>query len=210
MMPSTQFIVTVRSLIHSQRSRLITAHPPGWYSCGRGRGLQERVLQRAGLRRQLVQTRCSCAASSPTSTRVGRARRACGRRRSRPWRRPARSGCDQVGASRALHPHPAVGVASDEVVDRGLLDQPALPDDDEVVGHQRHLAELVAADQHGAALPGEVREHVADPADAFGVEAVGGLVEDDRVRVAEQHTGEPEPLAHAQRVAAHALAGDRR
>ena len=63
--------------------------------------------------------------------------------------------------------------------------------------------QLVAADQHRAALAGEVGEHVADPADAFGVEAVGRLVEDDRVRVAEQHAGEAEALPHAQRVAAH-------
>ena len=68
----------------------------------------------------------------------------------------------------------------------------------------------VAADQDRLALAGEVHEHVADPADALGVEAVGGLVEDDRVRVAEQHAGQPEPLAHAERVGAQPLAGDRR
>ena len=47
---------------------------------------------------------------------------------------------DQVGHARALHPHPAVAVARDELVDRALLDQLALADDDQLVGHQRHLA----------------------------------------------------------------------
>ena len=43
-----------------------------------------------------------------------------------------------------------VGVAVDELADRALLDQPAPADDDEVVGHQRHLRQQVAADEHRA------------------------------------------------------------
>ena len=39
-----------------------------------------------------------------------------------------------------------------------------------------------------------------------GIEAVGGLVEDEHPRVAEQRGGEPEPLAHAERVLARAAA----
>ena len=105
-------------------------------------------------------------------------------------------------------PHPARGVAVDELVDRALLDQPAAADDDEVVGHQRHLRQQVAADEHRLALPGEVHEHVADPADALGVEPVGRLVEDHGVRVAEQHAGQAEPLAHAERVALDLAPGD--
>ena len=45
--------------------------------------------------------------------------------------------------------------------------------------------------------------------DALGVEAVGGLVEDQHLGVAEQRVREPEPLAHAERVLAHALARGR-
>ena len=51
------------------------------------------------------------------------------------------------------------------------------------------------------------RSRRAHPADALGIEAVGGLVEDQHLGVAEQRVREPEPLAHAERVLAHALAG---
>ena len=109
---------------------------------------------------------------------------------------------------RRADPHPPRGVAVDELADRALLDQPAPADDDEVVGHQRDLRQQVAADEHGASLAGQVDEDVADPADALGVEPVGRLVEDHRVRIAEQHTGQPEALAHAERVAADLALGD--
>ena len=38
------------------------------------------------------------------------------------------------------------------------------------------------------------------------VKAVGGLVEDQHLRIAEQRVGDPEPLAHAERVLRDALA----
>ena len=96
-----------------------------------------------------------------------------------------------------------------KLVDGTLLDEPPTSDDDEVVGHQRDLGEEVAADEDRLAVAGKGDEHVADPAHAFGVEAVGRLVEDQRVGIAEQHAGEPEALAHAERVAAHLAPGDR-
>ena len=68
------------------------------------------------------------------------------------------------------------------------------------------LAQQVRGQQHGAAAVGEVAQQVAHPADALGVEAVGRLVEDQDLGVAEQRVRDPEPLAHAQRVLAHALA----
>ncbi len=77
-------------------------------------------------------------------------------------------------------------------------DQPAAADDDELVGHQRHLGEQVAGDEHRPAGGREALEQLADPLDALRVEPVRGLVEDQRVRVAEQRGGEPEPLPHAE------------
>ena len=53
------------------------------------------------------------------------------------------------------------------------------------------------------------RSSAAHPAHALGVEPVGGLVEDQHLGVAEQRVREPEPLAHAERVLAHALARGR-
>ena len=48
---------------------------------------------------------------------------------------------------------------------------------------------------------------VAHPADAGRVEAVGRLVEDQHVGIAQQRRGDREPLAHAHRVALHAPVG---
>jgi hypothetical protein len=63
----------------------------------------------------------------------------------------------------------------------------------------RDLADQVAGDQDRAALGGEVLHQVADPADALGVQAVDGLVEQQDSRVAEQGGGDPQPLGHAER-----------
>ena len=49
----------------------------------------------------------------------------------------------------------------------------------------------------------------AHPAHALRIEAVGGLVEDQDLRVAEQRVGEPEALAHAERVLADPPPGRR-
>ena len=57
------------------------------------------------------------------------------------------------------------------------------------------------------ALGGEAAQEVAQPADALGVEPVGGLVEHEDARVAEQRGREAEPLGHAEREAAGAPAG---
>jgi len=54
-------------------------------------------------------------------------------------------------------------------------------------------------DQHRPALGGEVLQQVADPADAFGVQAVDRLVEQQDPRVAEQGSGDTQPLRHAER-----------
>ena len=48
---------------------------------------------------------------------------------------------------------------------------------------------------------GEMSEELADPADAFWVEPVRGLVEEQHPRVAEHGGGDAEALLHAQRVA---------
>ena len=90
---------------------------------------------------------------------------------------------------------------------RRLRDRAAAVDDDDVVGGLRDLGQHVAGDEHRAALGGERAQEVAQPADALRVEAVRGLVEHEHARVAEQRGREPEPLAHAERVAARAAVG---
>src|SRR4051812_49195457 len=77
-----------------------------------------------------------------------------------------------------------------------------------VVRGQRHLAHQVRRDEDGATLCRESLEQVADPVNPFGVEAVDGLVEDHRVRIAEQRRGDAESLPHAERELPGALARD--
>ena len=54
---------------------------------------------------------------------------------------------------------------------------------------------------------GGAAQEVAQPADALRVQAVGGLVEDEDLGVAEQRGGEAQALAHPGRVAARAPIG---
>ena len=72
------------------------------------------------------------------------------------------------------------------------------------------LISLIRCDETKIVLPspGERAQQVADPADALGVEAVRRLVQDQRLRVAEQRRRDAEPLAHAERERPDALACD--
>jgi len=88
------------------------------------------------------------------------------------------------------NPDVLVGIPVDDAGDGTLLHQPPLADDDELIGHQRHLRQQMAGHEHSPVLLGEVSEKVADPADALGIEAVSRLVENHRVRVAEQGGGD--------------------
>jgi len=65
----------------------------------------------------------------------------------------------------------------------------------------------VRREQHGATPVGEAAQQVPHPADASRVEAVGGLVEDQHVGVADQCGRDAATLAHAQRVVADPAAG---
>ena len=82
----------------------------------------------------------------------------------------------------------------------------ALAEHDEVVGGHGHLAHQVRREEDRATLGGEVPHELPHPEHALGVEAVDGLVEEERRRVAEHGRGDAEALAHAEREAADALA----
>ena len=94
-----------------------------------------------------------------------------------------------------------------QLADAALPDQPAAGQDEHVVDGLLDLRQHVAGHQHGAALGGQAAQEAAQPADALRVEAVGGLVEHEHGRVAEQGRGQAEPLAHAEREAADVAAG---
>ena len=82
-------------------------------------------------------------------------------------------------------------------------------DDHHPVGDGLDLGQQVRGEQHGAAAVGEVAQHAPHPAHAFRIEAVGGLVEDQDLGVAEQCVGEAQALAHAERVLADTPPGRR-
>jgi hypothetical protein len=75
-------------------------------------------------------------------------------------------------------------------------------DDDHVVDGLGQFGEQVAGHEDGASLVGQAAQQAAQPVHAFGVEPVGGLVQDQGVRVAEQRGGQCQLLPHALGVAA--------
>ena len=114
----------------------------------------------------------------------------------------------QAGRLRRAHAHGgSLGGLGHDLGHRRVGDQPAAPDDDEVLGRDGDLAHQVRRQEDGAPAGRQALEEVADPEDPLGVEPVGRLVEDHHRRVAEQRRGDPEPLPHAQREAADPLAG---
>ena len=99
--------------------------------------------------------------------------------------------------------------ARGQLLERRLDDELAAVDDQHLVDGLRDLCEHVARDEHGPLPGGERAQEVAQPAHAFRVEPVCRLVEDQQLGVAEQRGGEPEPLAHAERVPLDAAASRR-
>ena len=83
-----------------------------------------------------------------------------------------------------------------EVGDRILRDQLALADDDDALAGLLHLAEDVGAEDDGV-VAGEGLEQLADFDDLLGVEAAGGLVEDQDIGVVDDGLGDADALAVA-------------
>ena len=96
----------------------------------------------------------------------------------------------------------AAGGGGDQLAERALVDHAAGAHDRDAVAQLLDLAHQVRGEQHGDALVGEPPHERAHVAHAGRVEAGGRLVEQQQPRVAQQRPGDPEPLAHAVRVAA--------
>ena len=60
------------------------------------------------------------------------------------------------------------------------------------------LAEHVAGDKHRPPFGGQIAQQLAKPVNAFGVEPVGGLIEDEDLRFGQQRGSQAKPLAHAE------------
>src|SRR5438105_2710388 len=83
--------------------------------------------------------------------------------------------------------------------------EPPVVDDRDAGADLLHLAQHVAGDEDGLALGGQVAQEVAHLDDAGGVQPVGGLVEDQKLRIVEQSDPQAQALLHSHRVHAHAV-----
>src|SRR5205814_6357219 len=77
----------------------------------------------------------------------------------------------------------------------------------DVVDSLRDLGEDVARYEHAATLVCERPKELPQPSDAFGVEPIGRLVQDEDLRITEQCGGQRQTLPHPQREAAGAPIG---
>src|SRR5665811_1408191 len=86
-----------------------------------------------------------------------------------------------------------------QFVERRFVDETAFGDNDDVVDRRLDFCEHVARNQDGAPFTGEVAQEAPQPDDAFGIESVGGFIEDEDLRIAEQGCRQSQPLAHSER-----------
>ena len=113
---------------------------------------------------------------------------------------------EPVGLGRA-GPHDHARHPRRDLLERALRLELPEGHDDGVVDGLGHLGQQVRRHQHRAALAGEIAHEVAQPGDALRVEAVGRLVEDEDVGVADERGGQLQPLAHAHGEAADLALG---
>ena len=170
--------------------------------------VEEGVLERARARAELGQR--DAVLGRDRADEPPAPLRAPAGRRSRPTRARAplaqqRGEPVAVGRAHPGHRPPAVRRAPARA-GRSRAATP-LGDHDDVVDALRDLGEQVARHEHRPPARGLRAQQVAHPADAGRVEAVGRLVEDQHLGVAEQRRGDRQALAHAHRVALHAPVG---
>ena len=113
---------------------------------------------------------------------------------------------DRGGAGDVVDAQLHLAAAGDQIAHRAFAEDASLVDDGHAVAGQLDLGEQMRRDEDAhLAFAGEAAQQLADLADAGGVEAVGRLVEDEQLRIAEQRLGDAEALAHAEGVGSDAL-----
>jgi hypothetical protein len=90
--------------------------------------------------------------------------------------------------------------AATQVLDRGFGDDTTVGDHGHAITDLLHLGHQVAGQDDGAPLASELDHERPHGTHAGGVEAVGGLVEHDHLRILEQRGGDAQTLLHAERV----------
>ena len=94
-----------------------------------------------------------------------------------------------------------------QIYDVSGLDDAATGNDDDMVSYVLDLVNEMAGDKDSLAVGREGSQKPPDPADAFGIQAVGRLIQNNNAWIAEEGRGDPQPLTHPQRVRSHALPG---
>ena len=95
-----------------------------------------------------------------------------------------------------------------EVVDGAGRDEATPSDHDDFVGAHGHFAHEVRTDEDGPTLIGQGTKEFTNPLNAFGVQSVDRLVEEQDAGIAQQGAGDTQSLTHAQRVRTNLLVGD--
>src|SRR5439155_9298867 len=107
------------------------------------------------------------------------------------------------GAAGVVNLYVDAAAGADELVDAAGGDEAAVVHDRGVGTDLLELGQDVAGEEDGHALGAEPADELADLAHLLGVEADGGLVEDEELGLVEEGLREGETLTHAGRVGAH-------
>ena len=111
---------------------------------------------------------------------------------------PAGEQLGQVGGSGGADPHDVAAFGGE--IGEGGLGRPAGPGpDDDAVDGFGDFGQDVTRDEDGPSFIRQAAQQDAEPVDAFGVEAVSGLVKDEDLRLAHQRGGKGKPLARPER-----------
>ena len=114
----------------------------------------------------------------------------------------------EAPALAAFAPRRLTSSRSSQVGERGLDDEAALGNDDDVVDGLGDLGQKMAGHEHAASLVGVGAQEVAQPVHAFGVEAIGRFVKDEHLGLTQERGSETEALAHAERESLHPAVAD--
>ena len=168
--------------------------------------LEEDILERARDRRQLGDHQALCRDDPAdllarlSRDHEGAAIRSLDRRTLRA-KGLGKSG--RIGSRNPQADRPSAG----QFRDGGLRDAPPVVDHHGFVGYGGHLGEHVTRDQNGASAVCQGAEQIAQPSDPGRIEPVGGLIQHQDARFAEQSGGQAQALLHPERVAPDPASG---
>lgn len=89
-------------------------------------------------------------------------------------------------------------MTGDQVIDVSGLNNAATGNDDDVVSDMLDLINEMAGNKDSLAVGCKGPQEAPDPADTFGIQAVGRLIENNNAWIAEKGRGDPQPLTHTQ------------